>query len=744
MTRSPHLRLALALIAPVFAASAVWAASMTGAPQQPNILVIVLDDIGIDQTGWAPFGWDASALAPQMPVLAAIAEQSVSFTNFWATPECSPSRAALLTGRYGFRTGVVTAIIDPMLPVDQLNPAEVTLPKLLGPAGYRSAMIGKYHLGGGPTNSPPGYGYEAPATTAGLDFYDGYWDLPPSIDSTLGGQAPGGTFTCGGIGDADAIGAACFPDGTCVEGVSPYEAMAVGATPLLDAKGNLARRCADGDCAAIDFTATNAYYAWQRVTTEADGTYELPADPQREYLTSFIAERSREWILDPKAGDGPWLAFVTHSASHTPIQPPPPSLAPLGPVTPDCSLGNPVGDYRIQFKHMSESVDRSVGEMLIDLGLGEEVEGRFQLVDPAVTNTMIVVFADNGSYGPTVLAPFQPAYAKQTVYQTGVWTSCMVAGPMVAKPGRAVADMTSIVDLFGLICDVAGVDWQAQMPPNREVDSKPMLPYLLDPSAPPQRQFDFAIYQGGTFAPGQVGPCIVGSSVIDGIITTPALCGDNGGCWVGGSQTPPYRNTNYCDLLSQGSIECGGTTYCFPKDNPFCDPSRPTCPDGTCAKPPTTGEWAMRSGPWKLIVLQYPSCLAPNDCQLQFYNMGTPVPPSDPALDTPGSSTQIDLSNMTEAEQAMFDLLRVELFATLSSQWYCPGDGNKDFKVDSADIDGLLASWGSPGFWDLNEDGVTDGSDLGLLLADWNPDCVGQVNPAGQGIPPCLTQPAGQ
>lgn len=710
------------------------ACSLAAAP--PNILVIVIDDIGIDQAGFAPFGWDATELAPQMPVLESIAASGVAFTNFWATPECSPSRAAMLTGRLGFRTGVVTAIVDPMLPVNQLHPAEITLPKLLGPAGYRTAMLGKYHMGGGPENTPPGYGYQAPASTAGLEFYDGYWDLPPSIDKTLGGQAPSGPYSCGGLGGLGTLGAACFPDGSCIDGIAPFQAMALGATPLLDSSGNLAATCADGVCADINFELTNAYYAWQRVTTEADGSYTVKS-PHREYLTTFISDRSREWIKDARSSDEPYLAFVTHSSAHTPIQPPPPSLSKPGPGEPDCTLGGLVGDYRVQYQRMCESLDLSIGQMLVDLGLAVDKDGVVSLIDPKQTNTMIVVFGDNGSLGSTVLPPFAPTYAKQTVYQTGVWTPCIVAGPMVESPGRVVDDIVNVVDLFGLITDAAGVDWQAQIPDYRIIDTQPMMPYLTDLDAAGLREFNYAIYQGGTFAPGQTGPCIIGGFVIDDLFGSPALCIDNGGCWAGGDG-PPYQATNYCDLLARGTVECGETTYCFDAANPFCDPTLPACPDGTCAVPPSIGQWAVRSGPWKLIVVTYPSCLAPNDCDLQFYKMAEPVPPLQPGLDTPGSSAEIDLNSMTPWEQAVFDVLRTELFNTLSSEWYCPGDGNKDFRVDDADVDGLLASWGAPGFWDLNEDGITNGYDLGMLLGWWNRDCKGQLNPVGQGIPSCL------
>jgi hypothetical protein len=648
----------------------------------------------------------------------------------------------MLTGRLGHRTGVLTAIVDPMLPVNQLNPAEITLPKLLGPAGYRTAMLGKYHLGGRPetNNTPPGYGYEAPATTAGLDFYDGYWELPPSIDMTIGGQAPEGTYSCGGLGGLGDVGAACFPDGSCIDGVAPFEAMALGATPLLNASDQLAATCADGTCAAIDFELKNANYAWRRVVTQADGSYTIQSDPQREYLTSFISRRATEWIKEP--GTEPWLAFVTHSASHTPIQPPPPSLSTPGTGMPECSLENLIGDYRIQFKRMCESLDRSIGQMLVDLGLAVEENGVISLIDPKQTNTMIVVFGDNGSFGPTVLPPFAPGFAKQTVYQTGVWTPLIVAGPMVEAPGRVVDDMVNVVDLFGLFAEAAGVNWRALIPSYRTVDTRPMMPYLTDPKATGLREFNYAVYQNGIFAPGQTGPCIISNRLVQNLFGTPGTCTDNAGCWVAGADDPPYPVTDYCDLLAMGTTECDGQVYCFDADNPFCDPNLPACPNGTCVAPPSTGEWAVRSGPWKLIVLTYPSCLAPNDCDIQFYKMSEPVPPHEPGLDTPGSSAQIDLNSMTPEEQAMFDLLRTELFNTLSSEWYCPGDGNKDFRVDDADLDGLLMSWGSPGFWDLNEDGITNDLDLEALLADWNPDCTGQVNPAEQGIPSCL-QPAG-
>ena len=737
MRLDSSVRPALALLsAAVLAGTTGIAPLATAGDARPNVLVVVLDDLGIDNFSFPPFGWNAAPLAPDLPVLAAIAAQGVSFRNFWATPECSPSRAAMLTGRHGFRTGVVTAIVDPMLPVNQLNPAEITVPKLVAKAGYRTGMIGKYHLGGGPENTPPGFGYEAPSTTVGLDFYDGYWDLPPAIDTTVGGQVPEGTYDCGAPGGLVLQGAACFPDGTCIEGVNPFTAMALGATPLLRADGTLARSCKEAACASIDFSLGNAYYAWGRVISAA-GEGERLAEPQREYMTTFISRRSVEWIEEARADGVPWMAFVTHSSSHTPIQTPPPAL--VGPTAEiSCSLNTGLG-YRQVFREMNEAVDRSIGEMLVGLDLATIEKGVFTLRDPAETNTLIVVFNDNGSLGFTVLPPFSPIAAKQTVYETGVRSPLIVAGPQVAAPGRAVDATVSIVDLFSLLTEVAGVDWTAEIPADRIVDALPILPYLVDPTAAEIREYNFAIYQQGTFVPGMVGPCINGATVIDGLITNPTLCADNGGCWAGGSAEPPYPITNYCDLLTTDPkaaiVECGGVNYCF------LPPSMADqCPEGSTAiVPPSTTQLAVRRGQWKLVVIEQPTCLAPDDCSVELYLLPVPQAPNQAGIETsPGAQQWNPLVDELPAPAALaYQDLRAELLRLLLSQPPCRADGNKDGLVDGSDLAGLISEWGGPGFWDVDDSGVVDGLDVALLLAAWGP-CTPPADPQASGVPPCI------
>lgn len=125
----------------VLAAGAAAASSATR-----NILVVIADDFGADS--YAPSNTNASASLPPTPHLDALAARGVRFANAYAYPVCSPTRAAMLTGRYGFRTGV-TGLLETVAE-QGVYTNELTLPDLLA-ATHRSAAFGKWHLGGGAT-----------------------------------------------------------------------------------------------------------------------------------------------------------------------------------------------------------------------------------------------------------------------------------------------------------------------------------------------------------------------------------------------------------------------------------------------------------------------------------------------------------------------------------------------------------------------------------------------------------------
>ncbi len=109
------------------------------AANQPNIILIMADDLGNADVGY--HGSDIKT-----PNIDKLANEGVRLENFHGMPVCTPSRAALMTGRYPMRYGLQTLVIFPNhsygLPTD-----ERTLPQAMKEAGYNTYMVGKWHLG---------------------------------------------------------------------------------------------------------------------------------------------------------------------------------------------------------------------------------------------------------------------------------------------------------------------------------------------------------------------------------------------------------------------------------------------------------------------------------------------------------------------------------------------------------------------------------------------------------------------
>lgn len=134
-----------------------------------NIIVIFADDLGYGDIGC----YGAERI--KTPHLDALAESGFRSTDFFIPANvCSPSRAALLTGRYPMRAGYPIAT-RPQIPKYKnygFSPEELTIPELLKPAGYRSLMVGKWHLGMKVQGSHP--------LDAGFDEYLG---IPGNYDT---------------------------------------------------------------------------------------------------------------------------------------------------------------------------------------------------------------------------------------------------------------------------------------------------------------------------------------------------------------------------------------------------------------------------------------------------------------------------------------------------------------------------------------------------------------------------------
>jgi arylsulfatase A-like enzyme len=152
----------------------VSVSSVLGQTSRPNIVVILADDLG-----YGDVGFNGSPDIPT-PNIDALAANGALCTNGYAThPVCSPSRAAIMTGRYQQRFGHENQpTFDTLVPENPrlgLPESELTLAQLLKPAGYVSGVIGKWHLGFAPNLFP---------TERGFDEFFGFLDAQQSYYNT--------------------------------------------------------------------------------------------------------------------------------------------------------------------------------------------------------------------------------------------------------------------------------------------------------------------------------------------------------------------------------------------------------------------------------------------------------------------------------------------------------------------------------------------------------------------------------
>ena len=168
---------------PVLALLAVFSAglsSLIGATAKPNIVYILADDLG-----FAELGCNGSDRY-KTPNIDALANAGVRFTRFYTVPLCGPSRAMILTGRYGFRSGAVTQDACKTI-IRTGEKAEVMIPTVLKKAGYASALIGKWGQLT-PSGDPSDWGFDHELYYKGSGMY---WNSTVAKPMSEGGEVRG-------------------------------------------------------------------------------------------------------------------------------------------------------------------------------------------------------------------------------------------------------------------------------------------------------------------------------------------------------------------------------------------------------------------------------------------------------------------------------------------------------------------------------------------------------------------------
>ncbi len=175
--------LLITLIVPLLLPQAAWAESE--APR-PNVIIFFTDDLGYGDLG--SYGHPYI----RTPNLDALADEGQRWTDFYvAAPVCSPSRGALLTGKLPKRTGLWGRHLGVFFPDARggMPSAERTLPEALKEAGYRTGIIGKWHLGDAPEYLPTRHGFDY---WYGLPYSnDMDWAEGPNFDELLAMRARG-------------------------------------------------------------------------------------------------------------------------------------------------------------------------------------------------------------------------------------------------------------------------------------------------------------------------------------------------------------------------------------------------------------------------------------------------------------------------------------------------------------------------------------------------------------------------
>jgi arylsulfatase A-like enzyme len=382
--------------------------------KQPNILLIISDDVGVDVTSdiypglidnlekkYGPTGFNhpgyksIRGLPASTPRLDKLSSEGMVFTNVWAHPFCSPTRSAILTGLFGKKAKVLTY-------ADALSAKHTSfVQKLKDEGGYSTALFGKWHLAGLPGNgNGPDYPGMKPKQ-AGFELFKGnmhaaiksYWDYDYQIQDE---ETPANT--------------------------------------------------------------------WKNEKAPAKS---LPGIAPSTYTDVVKVADAIEWITkkEKENPDKPWFAWVAYNLSHTTIIQKPNAMAVPNKDTMDAKSveemkacggkfgtndGGNCSDEALM-RAMTNSLDTITGKLL-------------DAVDDLDPNTYVIFVSDNGTpmYEAQKLYYIDNMYitrkgrGKGTTFESGALVPMAIKGPNI-KAGSKNNEYIHSVDLFSTVLSLAGV-----------------------------------------------------------------------------------------------------------------------------------------------------------------------------------------------------------------------------------------------------------------------------------------------
>ncbi len=418
-------------LAPLAAASAADASPPQGTP---NIVVILADDYGYGSAGC----YGANPALVKTPNIDRLAAEGRRFTDANTTSSvCSPTRYALMTGRYCWRTSAKSGVLGTFAPL-HIETTRLSMASLLKKHGYATAAVGKWHLGYGTADDSPTWrtDYTAELSPGPLDIGFDYHFGVPSNHGDLTGVFVENRYVYG-------LRSGKFPPGTKIAGPVPDD---------------------DNFKATYDAADTEGGKGAGRIL-------QLDAPRRKnDRVMATLTDKAVGWIeRQPK--DKPFFLYFTPVAVHNPI-------------TPDKDLAGKSGAGL--YGDWIDELDRSVGRILDML----DRKG-------VATETLVIFTSDNGGvFKPRIADSLQTKAfnaglrvngdlrgGKHDVWEGGFKVPFIVRWPGKAPAGSVCREMISLVDILATTAAVVGED----LPPAGlgAEDSRNFLPAILgDPSKP--------------------------------------------------------------------------------------------------------------------------------------------------------------------------------------------------------------------------------------------------------------------